>query len=56
MILLIERLRKKLKISRLLAGIECLLIDGNTTILKFMKDIRFNEIYYMFVNGLVWGK
>ena len=35
-----------------MAGIEYLLIDENTTISEFKKDIRTNEIYYMLVNGL----
>jgi L-arabinose isomerase len=52
-ILFIERRKKKLIVTCVLAGIECLLIDENATILEFKKDIRLNEIYYMLVNGLV---
>jgi len=44
---------KKLTITCILVGIECLLIDESTTILEFKKDIRLNEIYYILVNGLV---
>jgi L-arabinose isomerase len=36
-----------------MAGIEYLLIDKDTTIPEFKKDIRLNEIYYMLANGLV---
>ena len=36
-----------------MAGIEYLLIDENTNIPEFKKDIRMNEIYYMLVNGLI---
>ena len=35
-----------------MAGIEYLMIDENTTISEFKKDIRTNEIYYMLANGL----
>ncbi len=35
-----------------MAGIEALMIDKNTTISDFKKDIRTNEVYYMLVNGL----
>ena len=35
-----------------MAGIEYLMIDKDTTISDFKKDIRTNEIYYMLVNGL----
>lgn len=35
-----------------MAGIEVLLIDENTTIAEFKRDIRINEVYYMLANGL----
>lgn len=35
-----------------MAGIEYLMIDKDTTISDFKKDIRTNEVYYMLVNGL----
>ena len=35
-----------------MAGIEYLMIDKNTTVSEFKKDIRVNEIYYMLSNGL----
>jgi L-arabinose isomerase len=35
-----------------MAGIEALMIDKDTTISDFKKDIRTNEVYYMLVNGL----
>lgn len=34
-----------------IAGIEILVIDKNTTIEEFKKDIRINEVYYMFNKG-----
>lgn len=36
-----------------MADIECLIIDKNTTISQFKKDIRVNEIYYTLGNALV---
>ncbi|MBN2590548.1 MAG: L-arabinose isomerase [Sedimentisphaerales bacterium] len=36
-----------------MADIEYLMIDKETTISDFKKDIRVNEIYYMLKNGLV---
>jgi len=36
-----------------MADIEYLIIDKSTTISEFKKDIRVNEMYYMFKNGLV---
>jgi L-arabinose isomerase len=36
-----------------MADIEYLIIDKSTTISEFKKDIRVNEIYHMFRNGLV---
>ena len=35
-----------------MAGIEYLLIDEDTTLSDFKKDIRMNEVYYMLANGL----
>jgi L-arabinose isomerase len=35
-----------------MADIEYLMIDKNTTISEFKKDIRTNEVYYMLINGL----
>lgn len=35
-----------------MAGIEFLLIDEKTTIGDFKRDIRINEMYYMFARGL----
>ena len=35
-----------------IAGLECLLIDEDTTILKFKQELRMNEIYYPLANGL----
>jgi L-arabinose isomerase len=35
-----------------MAGVEYLMIDKDTTISDFKKDIRTNEIYYMLANGL----
>jgi len=36
-----------------MADIEYLTIDKSTTVSEFKKDVRVNEIYYMFKNGLV---
>jgi L-arabinose isomerase len=33
-------------------GIECLIIDENTDIQNFMKDIKMNEVYYYLANGI----
>jgi L-arabinose isomerase len=35
-----------------LAGMECLLIDANTTVAGFVKELRWNDMYYQFANGL----
>jgi len=35
-----------------MADIEALMIDKDTTISSFKKDIRTNEVYYMLANGL----
>lgn len=35
-----------------MAGIEYLMIDENTTISEFKKDMRTNEMYYMLANSL----
>jgi len=34
-----------------MAGIECLLIDDNTTIREFKNEIRWNDVYYMIANS-----
>jgi L-arabinose isomerase len=31
-----------------MAGIELLLIDGNTRLAEFKKELRWNEMYYSF--------
>ena len=36
-----------------IAGIEMVLIDNNTTISEFKKELRFNEVYYMLNKALV---
>lgn len=35
-----------------MAGIECLIIDQDTKLSDFKKEIRNNEVYYMLINGL----
>lgn len=35
-----------------MADIEFLLIDENTTISEIKKELRWNEVYYMLINGL----
>ncbi len=35
-----------------MAGIECVLIDAHTTIAGFMKELRWNDMYYHLANGL----
>jgi L-arabinose isomerase len=35
-----------------MAGMEFLLIDKNTTIPAFKKEIRWNDMYYLLANGL----
>jgi L-arabinose isomerase len=34
-----------------MAGMECLLIDGQTTISGFVKELKWNEMYYHLANG-----
>jgi L-arabinose isomerase len=35
-----------------MAGIELLLINGNTTLSEFKKELRWNEMYYHLAQGL----
>lgn len=35
-----------------MAGIECVLIDAHTTIAGFVKELRWNDVYYHLANGL----
>jgi L-arabinose isomerase len=35
-----------------MAGVECLLIDADTRLAEFKKEIRWNEAYYLLANGL----
>ena len=35
-----------------MAGIECLIIDENTNLSEFKKEIRLNEVYYYIANGI----
>lgn len=34
-----------------MAGMECLLIDAETTIAGFRKELRWNDMYYHLANG-----
>jgi L-arabinose isomerase len=34
-----------------MAGMECLLIDANTTVASFVKELRWNDTYYHMANG-----
>jgi L-arabinose isomerase len=34
-----------------IAGMECLLIDNNTTIANFQKEVRWNDVYYHLSDG-----
>jgi L-arabinose isomerase len=34
-----------------MAGMECLLIDSNTTIKGFVKELRSNDVYYHLSHG-----
>ena len=34
-----------------MAGMECLLIDADTTIAGFVKELRWNDLYYRLANG-----
>ena len=36
-----------------IAGIECVIINNNTTVDEFRKELRFNEIYYMLNKSLM---
>jgi L-arabinose isomerase len=36
-----------------IAGIECVLINNNTTVDEFRKELRFNEVYYMLNKSLM---
>ena len=35
-----------------MAGMECLLIGGETTIAGFVKELRWNDMYHDMANGL----
>jgi L-arabinose isomerase len=35
-----------------MADIECVMIDENTQISEFKKELRFNEVYYAMAKGL----
>jgi L-arabinose isomerase len=35
-----------------MAGIECLLIDAQTTVAGVVKELRWNDMYYHLANGL----
>ena len=35
-----------------MAGLECLLIDGDTKLREFRQELRWNEIYYYLARGL----
>ncbi len=35
-----------------MAGLECLLIDRNTNVADFAKEIRWNDLYYHLANGI----
>jgi L-arabinose isomerase len=35
-----------------MAGVECLVIDENTRINEFKKEMRLNEVYYYIANGI----
>jgi L-arabinose isomerase len=34
-----------------MAGMECLIIDANTSVAAFVKELRWNELYYYLANG-----
>jgi L-arabinose isomerase len=34
-----------------MAGMECLLIDVNTTVAGFVKELRWNDMYYHLAHG-----
>jgi L-arabinose isomerase len=35
-----------------MAGIECLRIDRNTELQNFMKELRWNDLYYHMASGM----
>jgi L-arabinose isomerase len=35
-----------------MAGLECLLIDRNTNVANFVKELRWNDVYYHLANGI----
>jgi len=35
-----------------MSGLEYLLIDSQTTLANFTKDLRWNDMYYRLANGL----
>ena len=35
-----------------MAGVEFVLIDNNTTISEFKKELRWNDLYYHLAKGL----
>jgi L-arabinose isomerase len=34
-----------------MSGMECLLIDRDTIVRDFMKELRWNDMYYHLANG-----
>jgi L-arabinose isomerase len=34
-----------------MAGMECLLINAETTITSFVKELRWNDMYHQMANG-----
>jgi len=35
-----------------MAGLECLVIDRNTTLTAFMKELKWNDVYYHLAKGI----
>ena len=35
-----------------MAGLECLMIDGNTNVADFVKELRWNDMYYHLASGI----
>ena len=35
-----------------IAGLECLVIDRNTTVTAFMKELKWNDMYYHLAKGI----
>ena len=35
-----------------MAGLECLMIDSNTNVADFVKELRWNDMYYHLANGI----